>query len=81
MSARVADIFLNFYFVKSHKIVNNLATTKGREKISTDLESLELLNFFDVHLTKFEIYQILLHEIGRIFLVTNKCYLVGEAAS
>ncbi len=36
--------------MKSHKNVNNSATTDAREKISTELESLE---FFDVCMTKF----------------------------
>jgi hypothetical protein len=31
------DMFCSIYLVKSHKI----ATTKAREKISTDLESVE----------------------------------------
>ncbi len=35
------DMFCNFYFVKNHKIANNSMTTKAREKICTDLESLE----------------------------------------
>jgi hypothetical protein len=30
--------------MKSHKIARNSATTKAREKISCDLESLELRN-------------------------------------
>jgi hypothetical protein len=33
---------LQLYFVKNHQIVNNSTTTKAREKISTDLQSLEL---------------------------------------
>jgi len=39
------DMFCNFCLVKIHKIANNSATTSAREKISTDLESLE---FFGV---------------------------------
>jgi hypothetical protein len=35
------DMFCNFYLVKNHKIVKNSTTTKAKEKISTDLESLE----------------------------------------
>ncbi len=35
------DIFSNFYLMKSHKIANNSANTETREKISTDLKSLE----------------------------------------
>ncbi len=47
-------MFLNFYAVKSHKIVNNSPTTEAREKLTTDLESSELLKLFDVRLTKLE---------------------------
>jgi hypothetical protein len=32
---------LQLYLVKNHKIANNSATTEVREKISTNLESLE----------------------------------------
>jgi hypothetical protein len=39
----VPDMFYNFYLVKNHKIANNSATTEAREKISTNLESLENL--------------------------------------
>jgi hypothetical protein len=35
------DIFIRFYFVINHKNAKNLTTTKAREKISADLESLE----------------------------------------
>jgi hypothetical protein len=35
------DILCNFYTVKNHKIAENSTRTKGREKISTDLQSLE----------------------------------------
>jgi hypothetical protein len=35
------DMFCNFYLVKSHKTAKNSTTTKGREKISIALESLE----------------------------------------
>jgi hypothetical protein len=41
------DMFCNFYLVKNHKIGINATTTKAREKISTDLESVELKFFFD----------------------------------
>jgi hypothetical protein len=40
-AAWVPDMFCNFYLVKSHKIANNLADTKAREKINSDLESVE----------------------------------------
>jgi hypothetical protein len=31
----------NLYLVENHKIANNSATAKAKEKINTDLESLE----------------------------------------
>jgi hypothetical protein len=42
IAALVPDRFCNFYLVKNHKIVNNLATTEAREKIRTYLEFLEV---------------------------------------
>jgi hypothetical protein len=65
-------MFCGFYLVKNLKIVINSTTTKAREKIDTDLESLEFYNFFDVCLTKSKNNQILLIEISRIFLLTTK---------
>jgi hypothetical protein len=41
VAASVPNMFCNFYFVKNHKNANSSATTEAREKISTDLESLE----------------------------------------
>jgi hypothetical protein len=41
VAALVSDMFCDFYLVKNHKIANNSATTEAREKISTDLKSLE----------------------------------------
>ncbi len=41
LAAWVPDTFCNFYLVKNRKISNNSATTKAREKISTDLEFLK----------------------------------------
>jgi hypothetical protein len=35
------DMFCNFYLLKNHKIAKNSTTTRAREKMSTDLESLE----------------------------------------
>jgi hypothetical protein len=42
VAAWFPDTFCNFYLVKNHKIAKNSATIKAKEKISTDLESLEL---------------------------------------
>jgi hypothetical protein len=58
----VTAMFCNFYSVKNHKIAENSASIEAKEKISTDLESLEFYNFFDACLTKFENYQILLYK-------------------
>jgi hypothetical protein len=41
VAALVPDMFWNFYLVKNDKIANNSVTTQAKEKISTDLESLE----------------------------------------
>jgi hypothetical protein len=37
----VPDMFCNFYLVKNKKIAYNSATTEAKEKIRTDLESVE----------------------------------------
>ncbi len=74
MAAWVLDMFCDFYFVKNHKIVNNSTTNRAREKISTDLESLEFTKFFDVGLAKVENIQILLYKISHRFLITTKVY-------
>jgi hypothetical protein len=42
VAAWVCDMFFIFYLVKSHKIISDSTTNEAREKISTDLESLEL---------------------------------------
>jgi hypothetical protein len=54
VAARVPDMFCNFYLVKSYKMSNNWANIEAREKMSTDLESLEFYKFYDACLTKFE---------------------------
>jgi hypothetical protein len=41
VAARVTDLFCKLYLVKNHKIANNATIAKAREKVSTDLESLE----------------------------------------
>jgi hypothetical protein len=71
VAAWVPDMFCNFYFVKSHKIADNSATTEAREKISTDLESVEC---FDICLTKFENYEILLDKNSHRLLLTTKLF-------
>jgi hypothetical protein len=71
MAALVPDMFCNFYFVKNPKIVNNSVSTEAREKITTYLDSLE---FFDVSLTNFENYQIVLNKISHRFLVKTELF-------
>ncbi len=41
VAAWVPDMFWNVCLVKSYKISNNSATIEAKEKITTDLESLE----------------------------------------
>ncbi len=59
VAAWFPDMFNNSYLVKIHKIVNYLAITEGREKISTDIETLEFYKTFNVCLNKFESNHIL----------------------
>ncbi len=42
VAAQDLDMFFNFKLVKSHKVVNNSATTEAKEK-KTDLESFGFL--------------------------------------
>jgi hypothetical protein len=39
------DMFCNFYLMKNHKNAYDSATTEAKEKIRTDLESLEILMY------------------------------------
>jgi hypothetical protein len=58
------DMFCSFYLVKIHKIANNLATAKAREKISAYLESLQFKkNYFGLVFSKFKNNQDLLNKI------------------
>jgi hypothetical protein len=41
LTACIPDTLCNFYLVENDTTAKNSATTKAREKISTDLESLE----------------------------------------
>jgi hypothetical protein len=41
VAALFPDMFCNFYLWKNHKINKYSTTTKAKEKISADLESLE----------------------------------------
>jgi len=70
-------MFWNFHLVKNHKIANNSATTKAREKISTDLESFELKKFFDACLTKIKNNQILLNKLAKYFYWQPRYFLTG----
>ncbi len=65
--------------MKSHKIANNSTTTEAREKLSTDLESLEFFNLFDACLTKFENYYLLPNKISHRFLMTTKLFTGGKS--
>jgi hypothetical protein len=42
MAAWVSDMFCDLYSMKNHKVANTSTTATAREKISTELESLEL---------------------------------------
>jgi hypothetical protein len=67
LAALFPDMLCNFYLVKNHKIANNLITTKAKEKISTDLESFEFLNFFDVCWIRFKTIKFYLIKLATDF--------------
>jgi hypothetical protein len=54
------------------QLLHSETSQTAREKISTELESLEFLKFFDECLTKFENNQILFHKISHRFLLSTK---------
>ncbi len=45
MAGWVLDMFCNFITLKNHEVTNNSTTTYARDKIESDLESLELQTF------------------------------------
>jgi hypothetical protein len=71
----VPSYVCNFYFGKTQKIAKNFTTTKAREKISTDLESLEFKKNFDACLTNFKNYHILLNKITQSFQLTTNLFI------
>jgi hypothetical protein len=73
VAAWVPDMFRDFYLVKNHKIVKNSTTTKAREKIRSDLKSLQFKEFFDVCLTIFK-NQILLNKITNRLQMKTKLF-------
>ncbi len=73
VAVRVSDMFCNFYLLKNYKSANNSTTTKGREKISADLESSTFKT------SKFISNQILLYKISQRCLIT--IYLISETIS
>ncbi len=66
--------FCNFYLAKNHKIDNNSATAEAGEKKAQILNQQNFRIFFDMGLTKFQNYQILLNQINLRFLVTTKLF-------
>ncbi len=50
--AWVSDMFGNFYLVKNHKIANNSATNKAREKLSAHSESVDFLKSLNFYFMK-----------------------------
>ncbi len=62
-------MFRNFYLKKNHKIANNSTAIKAREKMSSNLESLELKKLMYVQLN---LIAILFNKISHRFLLTTK---------
>jgi len=67
--------FCNFYLAKNPKIAQDSATTEAGEKICTVMKSVKFQKFFDMCLTNFENYQILLNKINHRFIVTTKLFI------
>ncbi len=76
MAAWFPNTYGHFYLVKNCKIVRNLITPKAIEKISADLESLEVHK--NLKPTKF--YLIKLIKLATDFY-QQPSYLLGEKAS
>jgi hypothetical protein len=74
VAAWFPDMFWNCYLVKNHKIAKNSTTTKAREKLITDLESLEFKIFFDPRLTRLKKKLNLLNKFIHRFLLTTKLF-------
>jgi hypothetical protein len=53
--------------VKNHKIANNSTAAEAREKMSTDLKSLEFYDILDAFLTKFLIFKFYLIKLATNF--------------
>jgi hypothetical protein len=66
--------FANFILVKKMQSALNLTITEAREKIRTDLKSLEIKACFHECLTKFKTNSILLNKMSHRFLLTTKLF-------
>jgi hypothetical protein len=71
----VLDMFCNLYLLKNHKIAYNSTTSKAREKLSTDSESLEFFLCMFESLAILRNNQILLNKISHRYLLTTKLYI------
>ncbi len=80
LAALFQDMFCNFYLSKYCKIVKTSTTTKAREKMSTDLESLEFCNFLDVRFTILKTIKFYLIKFAADFYWQPR-YLLDERAS
>jgi hypothetical protein len=71
-------MLFNFYVVKSNKFAKSSTTTKAREKICTDLDSLEFGKIFDACLTIFKNKRILLNKISQLATNNQAVYWAKE---
>jgi hypothetical protein len=63
------------FLVKNHKIAIRSTTTEAKENITTDLESLGFLKFFDALLPTLKNNQFLLDKSRHQFLMTTKLFI------
>jgi hypothetical protein len=68
-------MFCKFYITKNYIIAKGSTTTKAREKINSNLESLEFLKFLDVGFTECKNNEILINKISHRFQVTTKLFI------
>jgi hypothetical protein len=72
VAAWVPDMFCGYYLMKNYKVDKNSATTKAREKISTELESLEFFFNLIYIWQNLKTLNFLLNKISDRFLVMTK---------
>ncbi len=80
VAAWFPDMFCNFYFLKNIKVAKNSTIATAREKISTNLKSLEFQKFFTYIRLNLKTIKFYLIKLATEFY-WQPCYLLSERAS